>query len=265
MLIFLKLGGSLITDKRVAGHFQSEIVQRTAHEIAAACAAQLELQLVIGHGSGSFGHVAAQKYGTANGVYSPADWRGFAEVATTARALNALMMDVLHAVNLPVFGIQPSATAACHNGELHSLELTPIRAALDHGLIPVLYGDVALDDVRGGAIISTEALFFFLAEHLHPDRIFLLGEVEGVYGADGAIIPRITPRTFGQFAGALGGSHGTDVTGGMAAKVRSMVGLVTRLPNLQICICGGTQPGQVARYLTMARNDELPGTMICND
>ncbi len=265
MLTFLKLGGSFITDKRIAGHFQAETVRRTAREIAAACAANLELQLVIGHGSGSFGHVAAQKYGTANGVYTPTDWRGFAEVATAARALNALVMDALHAANLPVFGLQPSASATCHSGELQSLELIPIRAALDHGLIPVIYGDVALDDVRGGVIVSTEALFFFLAERLQPARIFLLGEVEGVYGADGAIIPRITPQTFEKIASALGGSHGTDVTGGMAGKVQTMLALVARIPDLQICICGGTQLGQIRRYLTMGLNDELPGTMICND
>ena len=264
MLTFLKLGGSLITDKRIAGHFQAETVRRAAQEIAAACTATPELQLVIGHGSGSFGHVAAQKYGTANGVYTPADWRGFAEVATAARTLNALVMDALHAANLPIFGLQPSASAVCHNGELQSLELTPIRTALDHGLVPVIYGDVALDDVRGGAIVSTEALFFFLAERLHPARIFLLGEVEGVYDAQGMLVPRISPQTFEQIASALGGSHGTDVTGGMAGKVQAMVSLVSRVPDLQICICGGTQPGQITRYLTMTRNDELPGTMICN-
>src|SRR5579864_6169985 len=121
MLIFLKLGGSLITDKRVAGQFHAETVQRAAQEIATACRDNPHLQLVIGHGSGSFGHVAAQKYGTANGVYTAKDWHGFAEVATAARALNALVMEALHAAALPVFGIQPSASAECHNGNLRKL------------------------------------------------------------------------------------------------------------------------------------------------
>jgi isopentenyl phosphate kinase len=264
MLTFLKLGGSLITDKRVAGHFHTETVQRAAQEIAAARAANPELQLVIGHGSGSFGHIAAQKYGTANGVFTPADWRGFAEVATAARALNALVMEALHAANLPVFGIQPSASAICRNGDLQSLALTPIRTARDHSLIPVVYGVVALDEVRGGVIVSTEALFFYLAEHFRPARILLLGEVEGVYDSNGTIISRITPQTFEKVEGALGGSHGTDVTGGMEGKVRIMLGLVERIPNLQIGICGGTHPGQLTRCLSAALNDELPGTMICN-
>jgi isopentenyl phosphate kinase len=265
MLIFLKLGGSLITDKRIAGHFHAETVQRAAREIAAARRADPELQLVIGHGSGSFGHVAAQKYGTANGVHTAEDWRGFAEVATAARALNALVMETLHAADLPVFGVQPSASAECHNGELRTLALTPIKAALHHGLVPVIYGDVALDKVRGAAIVSTEALFFYLAEYLHPARILLLGETEGVYDAAGKITPRITPRTLEHFADVLGGSHGTDVTGGMAGKVRTMTALVERHPHLQICICGGTQPRQLTRCLTAALDDQLPGTMICND
>ena len=40
----------------------------------------------------------------------------------------------------------------------------------------------------------------------------------------------ITPGTLEQFASALGGSRGFDVTGGMAAKVRQMIGWVRAHP-----------------------------------
>ncbi len=221
-------------------------MRRAAHEIASACAQQPDQRWVIGHGSGSFGHVAAQKYGTANGVRTPADWLGFAEVATAARKLNAYVIDALHEAGLPIFGIQPSASALCSDGQLIRLDMTPIRAALDHTLIPLVHGDVALDLVRGGTIISTETIFFYLAEQLQPTRIFLLGETEGVYAADGAtIIPRITPDTLDGMMSALGGSHGTDVTGGMASKVQAMVALAGRIPGLQIRIFGGMEPGQL--------------------
>ena len=35
--------------------------------------------LVIGHGSGSFGHYMASKYGTRKGVDGPDQWAGFAK------------------------------------------------------------------------------------------------------------------------------------------------------------------------------------------
>lgn len=73
MLTFVKLGGSLITDKRGEQAYRAEVMARTAAEIAQAYAT--ERPLLIGHGSGSFGHVAAQKYGTAQGVRTPEEWR----------------------------------------------------------------------------------------------------------------------------------------------------------------------------------------------
>lgn len=258
MLVFLKLGGSLITDKREAQRFQADNMRQAAAEIVETLAAQADLRLLIGHGSGSFGHVAAQKHGTAHGVRTPEQWRGFAEVGVVARRLNALVLDALHEAGLPVFGVQPSASALCEDGALRTMDAAPIQAALDHGLVPLVHGDVALDSVRGGTIISTETIFAFLAERLHPARILLLGEVEGVYDGQGAIIPRITSGNFAQFAAALGGSHGTDVTGGMATKVRDMLALTGRVPGLQVQIMGGAS-GQLAAAL---RGEKRLGTTI---
>ena len=69
MLVFVKLGGSLITDKRVAEAPRLEVIDRMAQEIAAARQADPALQIVIGHGSGSFGHLHGRKYGTRAGVH----------------------------------------------------------------------------------------------------------------------------------------------------------------------------------------------------
>ncbi len=259
MLVFAKLGGSLITDKQVESSFRAEAAARVASEIQAALAQQPDLRLVVGHGSGSFGHVAAKRYGTMAGVHTPEQWRGFAEVATVASELNYLMANTLHAAGVPVWRMQPSASARSHDGKLEQLALDPIRQALDHGLIPLVYGDVSLDEVRGGTIISTETIFFYLARHLPVSRILLLGEVEGVYDQAGAVIPKITPATLPAVEAALGGSAGTDVTGGMETKVRDMVALVEAVPNLTIRIMNGTQPGLLEAAL-LGKSE--PGTLI---
>jgi isopentenyl phosphate kinase len=259
MLIFVKLGGSLITDKRESQHFHAEVTHRAAQEIAAALAAKPDLKVLIGHGSGSFGHVAAQKYGTMNDVHSVEDWRGFAEVATVAHKLNRLVTETLFEAGLPVISIQPSASARSEDSKLVAMETASIKTALAHNLVPVVYGDVAFDSVRGGTIISTETVFFYLAEHLLPDQIMLLGEVEGVYDDAGVIIPHISPTNLDSVAAALGGSHGTDVTGGMASKVRTMVELGKRLPGMEIRIFGGTTAGQIEAAL---QGDVKPGTLI---
>jgi isopentenyl phosphate kinase len=259
MLVFVKLGGSLITDKRVENSFRADAAARVAAEIQSALKQNPDLRLLLGHGSGSFGHVAAKQYGTMAGVHTPDQWHGFAHVATVAAELNHLMAKTLDAAGVPVWRMQPSASAISHDGAIVRMTIEPIQKALEHGLVPLVYGDVALDEVRGGTIISTETIFFYLARHLPVRRVLLLGEVDGVYNASGQIIPTITPATLPAVEQALGGSAGTDVTGGMETKVRDMVALVETVPDVTIRIMNGTQSGLLEATLL---DQKQPGTLI---
>lgn len=259
MLTFIKLGGSLITDKRVERSFRQDIMQRLAGEIAAAMALDPSAQLVIGHGSGSFGHFAAKRYDTVNGVQTEIQWRGFAEVSRVAAELNTHVIQALAAANVPAFRVQPSASAICRDGELVEMALKPLQTALAHGIVPVVYGDVAIDAVRGGTIISTETVLTYLAGHLPVARILLLGEVDGVYDENGEVIPEITPQNIDQYQSALGGSGGTDVTGGMLTKVEDMLALVQQAGQMTIRILNGEQPDLLKETLL---NHQTPGTLI---
>ncbi|NDJ61210.1 MAG: isopentenyl phosphate kinase family protein [Chloroflexi bacterium] len=262
MLTFIKLGGSLLTDKRVENSFRADVAARLAAEIQAALSARPDLRLLIGHGSGSFGHFVAERYGTVNGVDSPDEWRGFAHVATVAAELNQLVAQALLDAGVPVMRMQPSASAVSRAGVIVRMATEPLQALLDHGVVPLVYGDVALDEVRGGTIISTETVFFYLARHIPADEIMLLGEVDGVYDQAGQVIPSITPQALPQVERALGGSAGTDVTGGMATKVRDMVALVQAEPRLTIRICSGLVPGLLQATLL---GSAAPGTRISAD
>lgn len=266
-IIFLKLGGSLLTDKTQPQALRGAVLRRLAVEIAGALADQPGLRLVIGHGSGSFGHVTASRYGTRAGVRSAEGWRGYAETAAVAAQLNRLVVAALWEAGVPALPVQPSASARCRDGELLTLDERPIRAALAHGLAPVVYGDVALDEARGGTIIATEQIFRWLAPRLTPTRVVLVGEVPGVLNADpatgvrGELIAEITPATLGAAAAALGGSRGVDVTGGMVGKVAEMLALVQATPSLTaVQIISGLEPGLVRAVL--AGGDVRAGTRI---
>ena len=252
-LIFLKLGGSLITDKNREALAREEVIRRAAQEIKGALEARPNLRLLVGHGSGSFGHFVAQRYGLLEG--EPPNWRGYAETGAAAARLNRLVTDTFLDEGVPVVSIQPSASAHCHDGELISMETGPIESALEHGLVPLVYGDVALDEVCGCTIISTEQIFAYLAEHLEPTRIVLAGEVEGVFTADplrdesAQLIPEISHQNFHQVEEVLAGSHGVDVTGGMLTKVQIMYALVQERPELKVQLISGRQPGMIKRAL----------------
>jgi isopentenyl phosphate kinase len=239
------LGGSLLTDKTREATLRSEHLGRLVAEVKGALAVDPETRLLIGHGSGSFGHFAGRRFGTRDGVKSRSDWVGYAQVSAAAARLNRFVVDAFLDAGVPVLNLQPSASALCQDGQLQSLALDPIRTALDNGLIPILHGDVALDSIRGGTILSTEEILIFLAPILRPTHILLAGEVAGVLDQDGRVIPRIRTVDFDPSTSHLGGSHGVDVTGGMFSKVHAMLDLVTRYPDISVRIFSGLEANAV--------------------
>jgi isopentenyl phosphate kinase len=249
VLLFLKLGGSLLTDKTGVETLRSDVLERLAAEIAQARQEAPGLQLVLGHGSGSFGHVAAAKHGTRRGVNTPDQWRGFAEVSDAAARLNRAVTAALLAAGVPTVSLQPSASAICEDGRIVSLATESVKTSLQVGLVPVVYGDVAFDRIRGGTIISTEEIMIYLCAVFRPDWFLLAGETPGVFDLNGKIVPRVTTETLPELAAALGGSRGTDVTGGMATKVRQMLELTAAYPGLRVRIFSGLERGLLAWLL----------------
>ena len=245
---FVKLGGSLITDKNRPHTPRLDVLARLAEEIAAARRTQPGLRLLLGHGSGSFGHVPGQKYGTRQGVHTPAEWLGFVEVWREAAALNHLVMDALASADVPAVAFPPSAAVLADGRQAAGWDLSPLSAALEAGLLPVIYGDVAFDRALGGTILSTEDLFTHLVPRLRPARILLAGLEAGVwadYPACTRLVPEITPANYAQLTAALGGSRATDVTGGMASKVRLALDWAQTVAGLEVRIFSAVNPGSL--------------------
>ncbi|MEZ4771154.1 MAG: isopentenyl phosphate kinase [Caldilineales bacterium] len=250
-VVFLKLGGSLITDKTRPETARLDVLDRLAGELQTVRQQMPHLRILLGHGSGSFGHAAAARHGTRSGVSSPAGWQGFAEVADAAARLNRVVVGRLLAAGVPVWSIQPSASARCEDGRLVAWQTDAVTLAFERGLVPLVFGDTVLDTVRGGTIASTEELFGWLLPRLLPMRIVLAGIVDGVYdsdpllNADAVRLPVITPATLPGYAARLGGSHGVDVTGGMLTKVSEMCRLVAAQPGTEVRLVSGLRAGAV--------------------
>ncbi len=260
-LIFIKLGGSLITDKTRPYTPRLDVLKRLATEIKSARQAAPDVDIVLGHGSGSFGHTAAKKHGTRQGVSSADGWRGFCEVWWQASQLNRHVMQSLTEAGVAALALAPVSAVTARDGRVAHWDLAPLKAALGAGLIPVVYGDVIFDEVRGGTILSTEDLFEYLAVQLEPQRILLAGLEEAVwadYPANTQRIETITPASFEALRANVGGSHGADVTGGMESKVRQMLDLVQKIPGLQAQIFSGETPEHLRRVLAQ----EHLGTIV---
>lgn len=258
-MIFLKLGGSLITNKDIPGRARTEVIARLTHELLRFRQERPDSVILLGHGSGSFGHVQAAHYGTQRGVHTPGDWHGFVEVWRSARKLHDIVLGHLANQGLPAISYPPSASGVAEDGALMEMLIEPLERALKAGLLPVTMGDVVVDRVRGGSVVSTEQVFSFLAGSLKPHRILLAGIEPGVYrnyqGSD-EIIELIEQED--NLEAGLTGARSPDVTGGMADKVQKSLSLVRSHPGLQIRIFSAEQ----RESLFAALMGEPLGTLI---
>jgi len=273
-LVFLKLGGSLITDKTQPYTPLLDVMDDAALQIATALQTQPDLRLVIGHGAGSFGHVPASEYNTRDGLPRATPlairerdetqdnyWKGFAEVWYQASALNRYVMQALHKANIRAISLPPSSCVISSDGRVSVWETTPIRMALASGIVPVIFGDTVFDEIRGGTILSTEDLFMHLSRALNPERILLAGIESAVwedFPARTKKVEKITLQSFNEIKQGIGKSAAADVTGGMESKVKQMLDLVSANPELTVQIFSGDQAGNLTRALL----GEVLGTLI---
>jgi isopentenyl phosphate kinase len=261
MLIFLKLGGSLITDKSRPYRLRNENLARASEQIARARKEDPSLRILLGHGSGSFGHQAASGHGTRAGVSTPAQWQGFSEVWYRASELNRHVIDALRAAGLPAVTISPFAAVLAQQGRVKTWDIGPIVNSLEHELLPVIHGDVLFDSQLGGTILSTEELFVHLARLLRPERILLAGLEPGIWAdfpARRQLLQEIHSADAGELGVHLTDSGSVDVTGGMREKVKLMLPLCELSPAPEILILSGEKTDNIHSAL-MGQN---PGTRL---
>ncbi len=247
-LCLLKLGGSLITDKDKRNTPDLERLNSIAAEIATALREIPDLNLVIGHGSGSFGHHAAKLHHTRDGVSSPEEWRGFAHVWERAHALNKIVIDSLVKANIPVISFSPSCNIVTLEHKIQTWDSSPLKAAIDNHLVPLIYGDVVFDQKIGGTILSTEELFLALSRQLTPNRILIAGTEPGVwnnYLLKDRVLSQLSPGSFSKVDPKEMISSSPDVTGGMGSKVAIMLEIAQLHPSTEITIFSGLESGNI--------------------
>jgi isopentenyl phosphate kinase len=260
-LTLLKLGGSLITEKARPETPRREVIARLAGEIARATR-DSPGRLIVGHGSGSFGHVAARESGIASGLRSAEQLPGVSKTQERAAALHQLVIAALVEAGALPFSIAPSSCLVAEAGRPVAFAAEPLLLALDRGLLPVIYGDVVTDRAWGISIASTEKLFEILARTLLDSgrpirRALWLGETDGLWDGQGRTIPSLSAADFDRAAEAIGAPSGTDVTGGMRHRVETALALARLgVPSL---LANGLTPGLLERAL---RGEEVTGTEV---
>ena len=215
--VVLKLGGSVVTEKDQPETVATERLAALAADIAA-----FDGSLVVVHGGGSFGHHHASEHGVSRTTGST-DADAARAITDAMRELNDAVVGALADAGVPAVPVHPFSVAARDGDGSLTLPTAAVAAMLNEGFVPVLHGDVVAHAGKGVTILSGDELVATLAESLDADRVGLCSAVPGVLDADGEVVSTI--ESFDEVADALGGSDATDVTGGMATKVRELLGL----------------------------------------
>ncbi|PSP81905.1 acetylglutamate kinase [Halobacteriales archaeon QS_1_68_17] len=244
MTTVLKLGGSVVTEK--------DRPETVAEERLDRCAAAIEGtgDLVVVHGGGSFGHHHASRHGVTAAAGSH-DAAAAVDIHGAMKRLNDAVVAALGRHGVPAVPVHPfSAGTRDADGALE-FPHGQVETMLGEGFVPVAHGDIVSHAGEGVTILSGDELVAHLAAALAADRVGLCSGVPGVLDADGEVIDRID--AVDEVAGALGDSDATDVTGGMAGKVRTLL----ELP-VGASIFG---PDDLAAFLAGG----TPGTLVAGD
>lgn len=216
MTTVLKLGGSVITEKDSPETLDVGNLGRAVEALAG------REDIVLVHGGGSFGHHHASEHGvsTTEGTYDSGAVR---DIHDAMKRLNETVVDALAKEGTATLPVHPlSAASRDADGELR-FPSDHVRTMLSEGFVPVLHGDIVAQNGKGATVLSGDELVVAVASALEADRVGVCSAVPGVYGESGDVIAHI--ETFGDVADALGESDTTDVTGGMAEKVRQLLKL----------------------------------------
>ena len=262
-MIILKIGGSILTNKdSKVSEVDAASLKRIASEIKASMDNSPK-QLVIVHGAGSFGHPPAKKHRIGEEFDEseyPQKRLGFCEIQNEVKKLNMFICEAFIEEGLPVIAVPASSFMTATNKRITEGNLDLFKNYLSKGFVPVIYGDVVLDEELEFCVISGDQLIQYLAINLNPDRVILGTDVDGVYDRN--------PKThddaqfFERFSSikdldTLEGTTNVDVTGGMVGKIKELLfladlGIESKIINAEV----------EDNIFKVLENEEIKGTII---
>lgn len=227
-LVLVKFGGSLITDKFKEKKVNFDEIENLSSQIKEVLDFDKNLNFIIGNGAGSFGHIQVEKYQLKDKIKTFKQRIGFAQISNLVMNLNFLVVSSFIKYGIPAVSVKPSSIAISSNGELNKIYIKPIIQFINKKFIPVVYGDMILDSIKGGVVLSTDKLFYVLINNLIKknikiEKVIFCSLTNGVLDSKGKTIPMINRSNFSEFKSVFFENKYIDVTGGMKKKVETAI------------------------------------------
>lgn len=235
-LLIIKLGGSVVTYKDSSiPKARNKVIRSLAQEIYH-LGEQKKYQFILVHGAGSFGHPIVKKYNLHLGMQTDEQKLAFSQIQQNMLKLNYIIMKYLLEANISATSFPPHNFVIQSAGKLNYLELGMIKRYLDNSQIPVLFGDMVLDDKLGCSVLSGDTIVTYLSKKLKADQVIFLSDVDGIFDADpkenlhAKLVPEITNKNLKQVLKGLTPTKRADVTGEMQGKILAIKKDLSKIP-----------------------------------
>lgn len=265
-LVIVKIGGSVLTDKTVTDRIavQNDVV-------ASLCTVLSQYidthQFILVHGAGGHIHALAKQYDFSRGMMAhPDSHTGLEILHATNQDLHAQFMAFSEQSSLPTVSVHSKDAVQQDQGSIVSIDIDPIKQAIEQEKIPVLYGEMVPDHSWEYSVCSGDTIISYLSKQLPVEQVIFLTDVDGLFTSDphldasAVLVPHISVSdALSRETIVLDQSHYTDVTGGLRGKIESCQDLFTN-PSLQsIHITNGNQATNLSNIL---KDISFPHTIL---
>jgi isopentenyl phosphate kinase len=244
-LVILKMGGSVITNKRIP-----MAVNLEALDALSVAVSQASTNLLIVHGGGSFGHYYAKQFGLGTELKAVSR-EGVAKTRSAMLQLNIIVTKILEKQGVYAYSLPPASLVGFGRVAAHGAEL--LESIMEGGLVPITYGDVLPNHGRYN-ILSGDSITRMLALCLKADRVVFTSDVDGLYASGNKLVRSIGIRD--KFA-IDQPDRGLDVTGGMALKLCEAQEIARN--GVDVYFVNGLKPERVIKAL---KGEIVEGSLI---
>lgn len=241
--VFIKIGGSLITDKRSGTPaVREELLPDIGADLVDIIG---ERRVFLANGAGSFGHPVVRSYGIDRDGTSP---EGISRVCSSVDHLNRVVVRSLVEAGVPAVSFPPRSFVYRDVRGSFVFFKEPIVNMLKLGVVPVTYGDLIFDERRGSSVISGDDIPLLISD-LIDTAVFLI-DMPGIVDERGEVLRKMDEGCLGLLKG-----DEADVTGGILGKVRK--GFMLRRKGIRVVISGFSKRGDIKLALKGELGTEL--------
>lgn len=225
-LVVIKLGGSVLTDKKRIYTPRMQMIHRAAEQIAAV---RKRFSIVLVHGAGSYGHIPVTRFGLEDGFTGPKQLKRLAVTKFKLLEWERILDETFLKHEVPLTPFLASDFIVTRKGRIVSAELEPLRIWMRLGCVPITGGDIVPDISKGFSILSGDQLAAYMASKLKAARLVYGVDVDGIFDSNPKLNPKaqlltdLAPSLASRLMAKPTFRTASDVTGGMGGKIKEAV------------------------------------------